>query len=127
MNRPMLAAGRLLLAACCLLLAACSSEPEPSPRLELRRIAPGMEAMPGIVCVSVELGAPARVVLRNEGARDRRIAWLARWRTIEGTPIRTGAERVREVILPARGQGTILAEPPSAEARQIELLMGDPP
>jgi hypothetical protein len=115
------------LAACCLLLAACSSDPEPSPRLELRRIAPGAEAMPGIVCVSVEMGMPARVVFRNDGARDRRLAWLARWRTIEGTPIRTGAERVREVIVPAGGRGTIFAEPPSAEARQLELLMGDPP
>ncbi|MEK7468977.1 MAG: DUF1425 domain-containing protein [Planctomycetota bacterium] len=107
-------------------LAGCATAP-PKERLEVRHLAAGEEAMEDLVCVSVEIGSQVRVVLRNKRDTDRAIVWFPRWRSNDGYSIKSPAERVRELLVPANGEAAIVAQPPSAEARQFEVLIGDRP
>jgi hypothetical protein len=107
-------------------LAGCSSPP-PKERLEVRHLAPGEPVFPGVVCVSFETGAQYRIVLRNERDADREIIWYPRWRTNDGYVLKGRDERVRELLVPARGEAAIVAQPPTAEATQFEVLVGDRP
>lgn len=105
-------------------LAGCASTREPE-RLEVRRLAPGEELMPGLRCVSVESGATWRVRLANETGEDRAIVWFPRWRTLDGYEVKAREEKVKDLRIPAKGEATLVAEPPVPEARQLELLAGD--
>ncbi len=106
-------------------MAGCAAAPEPE-RLEVRHLAAGEPVMPGLVCVSVEVGSPVRVVLRNERAEPRTIVWFPRWRTNEGFVVKV-QEKVRELRVPGGGEATIIAQPPMEGARQFEFLIGDKP
>ncbi|KAF0244208.1 MAG: hypothetical protein FD180_2718 [Planctomycetota bacterium] len=83
--------------------------------------------MDDLVCVSVEIGSPVRVVVRNERGDDRTIVWFPRWRTNDGYSIKSPGEKARELLVPAKGEAAIVAQPPSAEAKQFECLIGDKP
>ena len=108
------------------LFAGCATS-APKDRLEVRHLAAGEPAMEDLVCVSVEVGSPVRVVLRNERNSDRTIVWFPRWRTNDGYAIKAPEEKVRELVVPANGEAAIVAQPPTPEARQFEFLIGDRP
>lgn len=93
----------------------------------MRPASPGIDILPGLGCVSVEIGSPCRVVVRNTRAEDRPIVWFAQWRTVDGYILKSDTVRVRELIVPANGTAEIVAPPPSPEARQFELWAGDRP
>lgn len=107
------------------ILAGCAAAPE-RERLEVRHAAAGEPLMPGLTCVSVEIGSPVRIVVRNDGAEDRAIVWYPRWRTGDGYVVKT-RERVRELVVPGGGEAAIVAMPPAPDARQFEILVGDRP
>ncbi len=116
---------RILILLALVVPAGCATEPV-AERLEVRHLAAGEAVMPGLICVSVEVGTPVRVVLRNERDEARTIVWFPRWRTNDGFVVKV-QEKVRELRVPANGEAAIVAQPPVGEAKQFEFLIGDRP
>lgn len=117
----------LFLWCACAVLAGCVSEPEREREyLQPRRVEPGREIMPGLMCVSVTYGSPHRVVVRNDRDDFRHLVWYARFRTIDGFEVKSGFA-VRELIVGAEAEATIEIRRPSPEADRFELLVGDRP
>jgi len=106
------------------LAAGCASAPVREP-LQKRDAVPGREIMDDLLLVSLRTGSPGEVVVRNLRGEPRRILWTARFRSPEGYEIRSAHGAVREVLIPGGGEARLPLNPPTPDATQVELILGD--